>query len=167
MKRPKTTKSCSRCVHLFTFITLWSMPPSHPPIDFSRVPLCRWAFYQVCFSLFKLLLHAEPREVILQNDYCIATLTGTRSENRHMAIHSRSRIFSTPNFRADCCYRSSIALYIVITEHLHAPNPAVRRVVNDALEVIIECGGQGWHDRIMEKRFEYHNREWLQVRVLL
>jgi hypothetical protein len=78
---------------------------------------------QVCFALFKLLLHAEPREVILQNDVVVASLT----------------------------------------ELLHASNPMVRRVVNDALEVIVECGGQGWHDRIMEKRFEFHNREWLQL----
>jgi hypothetical protein len=46
---------------------------------------------------------------------------------------------------------------------LHASNPAVRRAVNDALEVVLECGGEGWHDRIMEKRFEFHNREWLQL----
>ena len=51
---------------------------------------------------------------------------------------------------------------VSLLELLHAPHPILRHTVNDALEVIVECG-EIYQEKVVEKRFEHHNREWLQL----
>jgi len=53
-------------------------------------------------------------------------------------------------------------LVVALLELLQASNPVIRHTVNDALEVIVECG-EIYHEQVVEKRFEHHNREWLQL----
>ena len=77
---------------------------------------------QTLFTIFKLILHDEPREVIITSETII----------------------------------------IAMLELYDATHPTIHRIVSNIFDVLLECGVE-FREKILEKRFELYNREWLHV----